>query len=153
MADRIGIMQNGRMVQIGTPAQLYETPANRFVASFLGAANILPCVVGSDGVSVGLPGPGVSIRAERPGRPGPGLLALRSERLRIGAASRVNQIEGVVTGCIYAGDALAVTVRLADGSVLRVKRSLSDGLESARLEPGSPVRVGWQPDACILLPE
>nr|WP_294552102.1 ABC transporter ATP-binding protein [uncultured Rhodopila sp.] len=153
MADRIGVMQNGRMVQIGTPAQLYETPANRFVASFLGAANILSCVVGTDGVSVGLPGLGISVRAERPGKPGPGLLALRSERLRIGSTFRINQIEGVVIGCIYAGDALSVTVRLADGSVLRVKRPLADGLDSARLEPGSPVRVGWQPDACILLPE
>nr|WP_294501377.1 ABC transporter ATP-binding protein [uncultured Rhodopila sp.] len=153
MADRIGVMQNGRMVQIGTPAELYEAPANRFVASFLGAANILSCVVAADGVSVALPGLGVSVRAEQPGAPGPGLLALRSERLRIGGAAQPNQVEGVVTGCVYAGDALAVTVRLADGLVLRVKRSLADGLDSARLEPGSPVRVGWQPDACILLPE
>nr|WP_294527913.1 ABC transporter ATP-binding protein [uncultured Rhodopila sp.] len=153
MADRIGVMQNGRMVQIGTPAQLYETPVNRFVASFLGAANILSCIVGADGVSVGLPALGVSVRAERPGVPGPGLLALRSERLRIGGTVQTNQVEGVVTGCVYAGDALAVMVRLADGSMLRVKRSLADGLDSARLEPGSPVRVGWQPDACILLPE
>jgi putrescine transport system ATP-binding protein len=153
MADRIGVMHNGRMEQVGTPAQLYEAPANRFVASFLGAANILPCVVGADGVSVALPGPGVSVRAERPGAPGPGLLALRSERLRIGGAPEVNQVDAVVTGCIYAGDALAITVRLADGSVLRARRSLADGLDSARLEPGSPVRVGWRPDACILLPE
>ena len=81
------------------------------------------------------------------------MLALRSERLRIGGTVQTNQVEGVVTGCVYAGDALAVMVRLADGSMLRVKRSLADGLDSARLEPGSPVRVGWQPDACILLPE
>jgi hypothetical protein len=80
-------------------------------------------------------------------------LALRAERLCIGGAFHTNQVDGAVTGCVYAGDALAVTVRLADGSVLRVKRSLTDGLASARLEPGSPVRIGWQPDACILLPE
>jgi len=42
MADRLGVMQGGRMVQIGTPADLYEHPANRFVASFLGGANLLP---------------------------------------------------------------------------------------------------------------
>jgi ABC-type Fe3+/spermidine/putrescine transport system ATPase subunit len=153
MADRIGVMQGGGMVQIGTPAELYEAPANRFVASFLGAANIMPCVVAADGVSIGLPGLGVSVRAARPGLPGPGLLALRAERLRIGDTSGLNQLDGVVTGFSYAGDALAVTVRLADGSMLRVKRLLADGLESARLEAGSSVRVGWQPDACILLPE
>jgi len=153
MADRIGVMQNGRMVQIGTPAELYERPANRFVASFLGAANILPCVVAADGVSISLPGQGVSVRAERSGAPGPGLLALRAERLRIAGAAQTNELDGVVAGCIYAGDALVVTVRLADGSILRVKRPLADGVDSALLESGSPVRVGWQPDACILLPE
>jgi hypothetical protein len=93
------------------------------------------------------------VRSERPGAPGPGLLALRAERLRIGGAALANQVEGIVAGCIYAGDALVVTVGLADGAVLRVKRSLGDGVDSARLETGSPVRVGWQPDACILLPE
>ena len=45
MADRIGVMRDGRMAQVGTPAELYEQPADRFVAEFLGAANILPCMV------------------------------------------------------------------------------------------------------------
>jgi hypothetical protein len=84
---------------------------------------------------------------------GRGLLALRAERLRIGGDGAVNQVEGVVTESFYAGDALVVSVRLADGSVLRVKRSLADGLGAALVEPGTSVRVGWQPDACMLLPE
>ena len=45
MADRIGVMQNGRLAQVGTPAEVYERPRNRFVAEFLGAANILPAIV------------------------------------------------------------------------------------------------------------
>jgi putrescine transport system ATP-binding protein len=151
MADRIGIMHNGRMAQVGTPAALYESPANRFVANFLGAANILPCVV--DGNSVVLPRLGVVVRASRTGVTGPGLLALRAERLRIGGEKLPNGVNGVVIEMTYAGDALAVAVRLADGSVLWVKRSLSDGLGAAIVEPGTPVRVGWQPEACMLLPE
>jgi putrescine transport system ATP-binding protein len=150
MADRIGVMRDGRMAQVGTPAALYESPADRFVAAFLGAANILPCVV--DGVSVGLPGLGVSVRSARPGVRGPGLLALRAERLRIGGEPLANAVDGVVIESAYAGDALAVSVRLADGTVLRVKRSLADGLGAALIEPGSNVRVGWQPEACMLLP-
>ena len=59
----------------------------------------------------------------------------------------------MVTDSAYAGDALAVSVRLANGSVLRVKRSLAEGLGAALIEPGTAVRVGWQPDACMLLPE
>jgi hypothetical protein len=59
----------------------------------------------------------------------------------------------VVADSAYAGDALSVSVRLANGSLLRVKRSLADGLGAASVEPGSAVRVGWQPEACMLLPE
>ncbi|MGD0102936.1 MAG: ABC transporter ATP-binding protein [Rhodopila sp.] len=151
MADRIGVMRHGRMAQVGTPAALYEAPADRFVAEFLGAANILPCLV--DGCSVALPALGVVVRAARPGVAGPGLLALRGERLRIGAHDLVNQVDGVVTETAYAGDALVVSVRLADGSVLRVKRSLADGLGAAVVEPGVAVRVGWQREACMLLPQ
>jgi putrescine transport system ATP-binding protein len=151
MADRIGVMRDGRMAQVGTPAALYESPADRFVAEFLGAANILPCIV--DGSSIALPTLGIAIQAARPGVNGPGLLALRAERLRIGEQGLINQIDGEVTASAYAGDALAVSVRLANGSVLRVKRSLADGLDAASVEPGTPVRVGWQPEACMLLPE
>jgi putrescine transport system ATP-binding protein len=151
MADRIGVMRDGRIAQIGTPAGLYESPADRFVAEFLGAANILSCMV--NGSSVALPALGVAIQAAKPGVTGPGLLALRAERLRIGGGEMVNQVEGVVIDSTYAGDTLTVLVRLADGSVLRVKRYLADGLEAALLAPGGAVRVGWQPEACMLLPQ
>jgi len=117
----------------------------------MGVANILPCVV--DGVSVALPTLNVSIRAARPGLTGRGLLALRAERLRIGGVPLPNTVDGIVAESAYAGDALAVSVRLADGTVLRVKRSLADGLGAALIEPGTVVRVGWQPEACMLLSE
>jgi ABC-type Fe3+/spermidine/putrescine transport system ATPase subunit len=151
MADRIGVMQDGRMAQVGTPAALYEAPANRFVAEFLGAANILPCVV--DGTSVLLPGLDVVVQSGALGPKGPGLLGLRAERLRIGDASMINRINGVVTECTYAGDALAISVLLRNGLVMRVRRSLSDGLGAARVAPGTEVTIGWQPEACMLLPE
>ncbi len=157
MADRIGVMRDGRMAQIGTPMALYERPADRFVASFLGAANILPCVVGADGVSVFLPGSRVLVRAAIAGTPGPGLLALRAERLRIRPPREDkqadNQVEGIVADCAYAGETLTLQVRLADGTLLRVVRGLADGLSSAQMEPGTVVTVGWPPSACILLPE
>ena len=152
MADRIGVMRDGRMAQVGTPADLYERPADRFVASFLGAANILPCVIAADGVSVSLPALDAVVRAARPGVPGPGLLALRSERLRIGNATAVNVLEGVVAELAYGGDTLSVSVRLRDGAVLRVVRSLADGLAAGAISVDDVVRVHWQPDACILLP-
>ena len=150
MADRIGVMRDGRMAQVGTPADLYERPANRFVAEFLGAANILPCIV--DGTAVALPALGIVVRTARPFPNGPALLALRAERLRIGGEPLPNAVDGLVTDSSYAGDVLSVSVRLADGTILRVKRPLADGLGSASIAPGSAVRVGWQPEACMLLP-
>ena len=150
VADRIGVMHDGRMAQVGTPADLYEHPATRFVAEFLGAANVLACVV--DGTSVMLPTLGVVVRAARPGVAGPGLLALRAERLRIGGEALPNKFDGVVVESAYAGDALAVSVRLNDGTLIRVQRSLTDGLSAAAVEAGTRVEVGWQPEACMLLP-
>jgi putrescine transport system ATP-binding protein len=153
MADRLGVMRHGHMAQIGTPTDVYEHPANRFVADFLGAANILPCCVASDGVTVHLPALHVTVRAERFGRPGPGLLAIRAERLRIDSLDDPNQLQGVVTECAYAGDTLSATVRLRDGTLLRTVRSLADGLDAASITPDATVSVGWQPSACILLSE
>jgi ABC-type Fe3+/spermidine/putrescine transport system ATPase subunit len=145
MADRIGIMCDGRMAQICTPAELYETPVNRFVAEFLGAANILPCVV--DGTSIFLPSLGITARAATPGMAGPGLLALRAERLRLGDEPLANSIDGVIIQSTYAGDAISVSVRLADGKVLWVKQSLMDRLGAVPINPGETARVSWQPEA------
>jgi hypothetical protein len=64
-----------------------------------------------------------------------------------------NRINGIVIDSTYAGDALAISVRLNNGSVLRVKRSLADGLGPAHVAPGTEVTIGWQPEACMLLPE
>ena len=155
MGDRIGVMRDGRMAQIGTPAELYEGPANRFVAEFLGAANILPCEI--NGTSVALPSLGTVVQAARPGPTGPGLLALRAERLRIGPNAvvddaMVNQVQGIVVDSTYAGNTLTVSVRLPDKTILRVNRSLTDGLRQAAVEPGTAVSVDWQPEACMLLP-
>ncbi|MFL5258007.1 MAG: ABC transporter ATP-binding protein [Rhodopila sp.] len=153
VADHIGVMRDGRMAQVGTPAELYEQPADRFVASFLGAANILPCVVATDGVSVALMAVGAVVRAARPAPAGPGLLALRAERLRLSWNDAPNRLEGNVAEVAYAGEALTVRVRLRDGSLLRVVRGLADGLAAGAVEVGATVQVGWEPSACILLPE
>jgi ABC-type Fe3+/spermidine/putrescine transport system ATPase subunit len=146
MADRIGVMRDGRMVQVGTPAEVYERPASRFVAEFLGAANTLRGVA-SDG-RIDLPGLGsvVALRAT----PGPVLLALRPERLRLGEGGP-NRLAGTLTRSVYAGETMTHTVRLADGSDIRVAQSLHDGLLGAP-EPGTAVVVSWSPEACILLP-
>jgi putrescine transport system ATP-binding protein len=146
MADRIGVMRDGRMIQVGTPSEVYERPNSRYVAEFLGAANILPAVVRSDG-HVELPGLGTVAAAGRAA--GDALLALRPERLRMGDG--VNQLTGVLTASVYAGETLTHTVRLGNGLNVRVTQSLHDGL-TAGPAVGTQVTVSWAPEAGILLP-
>ena len=150
LATRIGVMRDGRLAQVGTPAEVYEHPVDRFVAEFLGAANILPVRVGAGGV-LELAGAGVTIRAAMPVPTGTTLLALRPERLRLDG-SGLNQVSGVLVERAYAGEALTHTVRLGDGTLLRVNEALRDGLAAAATPIGAAVCVSWQPDACILLP-
>jgi ABC-type Fe3+/spermidine/putrescine transport system ATPase subunit len=151
LADRIGVMQNGRLAQIGSPAEVYERPNSRFVAEFLGAANILPAVVHPDGLR--LAGLDVTVHTTTTIAPGPALLALRPERLRIGTSDAPNRLTGIVTERSYAGETLTHTVRLPNDTPVRITQALHDGLTAAQPAIGDAVTVSWHPEACIVLPE
>ena len=155
LATRIGVMQHGRLAQVGTPAKVYERPASRFVAEFLGAANILPATLRRNtpnGAVLELPGLATTIRATGTAPDDTILLALRPERLRLDDPAE-NQLRGIVVERAYAGETLIHTIQLADGTPLRVSSALRDGLHAGEKPIGAAVTVGWQPDACILLPE
>jgi spermidine/putrescine ABC transporter ATP-binding subunit len=156
MADRVGLMRDGRMAQVGTPAEMYERPTSRFVAAFLGAANILPSIVQPDGLHCDLPSLGATAIASVGSVPGPGFLAVRPERLRLEPVTRApapNLLSGEVVGRSYAGESMEWTVRLADGSIVRSVQSLASGLTAASIPPDARVTLSWQPDASILLKE
>ncbi len=123
LADRIVVLEFGTIAQVGSPRELYERPANLFVAQFIGSPkmNILPCSL--DGASYALPG----------GRGGayshggsPAHLGIRPEHITLGAPGE-GQIDGVVDVIEYlgadtfvifdCGAAGQVTVRAADGAV------------------------------------
>ncbi len=148
MADRIGVMRDGRMVQVGTPMAVYERPNCRFSAEFLGAANILPVVVGAGGQAE-LPGLG-AVRVVG-GAPGAMLLALRPERLRLDGGEGGNRLNGVLQASMYGGETLTHSVLLANGAVVRVTQALHDGLTALR-PIGSAATVSWAPEAGVLLP-
>jgi putrescine transport system ATP-binding protein len=152
LADRIGVMQDGRLAQVGSPAEVYERPNSRFVAEFLGAANILPAVAQPDGLLL-LRGLGVAVRTTTTVVPGAAMLALRPERLRIGASHAPNRLTGVVTERSYAGETLTHSVRLPNDMVLRVTQAVHDGLGAVQAAIGDTVTLSWQPDACIVLRE
>jgi spermidine/putrescine ABC transporter ATP-binding subunit len=152
LATRIGVMRDGRLAQVGTPADVYERPNSRFVAEFLGAANILPAVAQADGMRLELPDLGTTVFTSTQATAGPALLAIRPERVRLGRSDGENGLRGVVVDRAYTGESLTHTVRLADGSLMRATRALHDGLVAAEAAIGDCVTLSWQPDACILLP-
>jgi len=153
-------MRDGVLEQIGTPAELYEHPTNRFVAEFLGAANILAATVkevGYRGTFLRLDASPVMIRVGVKAPLGkPVCLALRPERLRLESPNvlqqGMNALDGTVCGIEYRGDALQVSVLLATGAVLRVNHLLTNGLDAAVVEMGAAVRICFAPDAAIVLP-
>ncbi len=148
MADRIGIMQEGRLMQVGTPSEMYERPNTRFVAEFLGAANVLPVAL-HDGC-IRLTATGTPLLAAQP-VPEANWLALRPERVSIGASDAPNRLCGTVVQRAYAGETLTHVVRLADGTLVRSTGTLRDGLNADQANVGDSVTLSWQPEACILL--
>lgn len=145
IATRIGLLHQGRLAQVGTPAEIYERPATRYVAEFMGAANILPAMSGPGGVFLDGIGPVYAPAAP----PGPLHVALRPERLTLGRGG-ANVVSGVVERSAYRGAALEHAVRLPGGPVLLVSQPLVAGLGTP-VPAGSAVDVSWPAEACILL--
>ncbi len=153
MASRIGVMQAGKLAQVGTPADIYEHPTCRYVAEFLGAANILPGTVRETGPNAALLDMGsFLLRAAGPAPLPVGQslhVALRPERLRLGAGLD-NEVTGRVTQVAYRGEALALSVEIPTGQILRVTQPLADGF-GAPPSPGTHVTLSWPASACVLL--
>jgi ABC-type Fe3+/spermidine/putrescine transport system ATPase subunit len=151
MATRIGLLEGGRLAQVGTPTDIYERPVSRSVAAFMGAANILPARVREPGV-LDLPSLGATACANTSGFTGDLYLAIRPERLRLarGSASGPNAVAGQVVESAYRGIVVDHRVRIGADAALLVSQPLADGAGMA-LPPGEPVCVSWLPEACILL--
>ncbi|MFT6291351.1 MAG: spermidine/putrescine transport system ATP-binding protein [Ilumatobacter sp.] len=156
MSDRIAVMSEGRVEQIGTPEEIYNSPATLFVAGFIGSANLLPGEVrGLDGddVVVELTS-GATVRARTSGDhqlDAPVSLMLRPERLRASAEPSANgrSIVGTVTDLVFQGATARLGLRLADGS--EVIATVATGSDLPFLLPGAPVHVEWDPGAAYVL--
>jgi putrescine transport system ATP-binding protein len=127
MADRIGVMSQGRLAQVGTAAEIYEQPATRWVAEFIGDVNLLDGVVAeaSDGLATVTTGAG-PLRAVSTGRLSAGqrvTVAIRPEKFRISSASPAdaarNWLAGEVTDIAYLGDMSLYKVRLDSGDMVK----------------------------------
>jgi spermidine/putrescine ABC transporter ATP-binding subunit len=148
LADRIGVMHDGQLIQVGTPVDVYERPNTRLVAEFLGAANVLPITVRDGCIELSA---GVRVHAASRVQADAVWLAIRPERMTLGASDAPNRLSGVVTQRSYAGETLTHVVRLADGSLVRATTALRQGLTDEQANVGDAVTLSWHPDACIVL--
>jgi spermidine/putrescine ABC transporter ATP-binding subunit len=116
LADRIAVMNQGRIEQLGAPREIYEHPATRFVADFIGASTVLRGrAVAADRVAVAA-GPTLKVGGGRALRVGTEVeLAIRPERVRLAPGPGDNVLDARVEGLVYQGAQTEVTARLDDG--------------------------------------
>jgi len=143
VSDRIAVLHQGRLRQLGTPDALYRKPENRFVAEFVGKMNLLPATrVGENAYRLMS---GETIRVDREG-PAEALVAVRPELVHIGAREGENRITGTVTHRVFLGELNELAVCLSSGESL-----LARGAEIPELPVGETVTLSWPIEATELL--
>jgi ABC-type Fe3+/spermidine/putrescine transport system ATPase subunit len=158
LSDRIAVMKDGKVEQIGSAHDLYERPVTRFVADFVGETNLLKVTVESSGNNLMV----VSSPCVRqiPVPPGLGFktgesvyLSIRPEKIYF--LDEVGNLEcrvsGVVEEVIYMGDVTKYYVRLGEQELLTVKQHNREGIRQR--SRGEQVAMGWSPlNSCVLKP-
>lgn len=158
MSDRIGVMRAGRLEQVGTPSEIYRTPATAYVADFIGAANILdveltqPTQAGGI-VTLDLSGQEITCRALHAAQAGAAKLVVRPEDVTLVAVSAAPSAAHAPAAHIarrqYLGSKTAYSVTLTDGQMLSVDCS-GDGHDTFAI--GDRVAVTTMPAKTLVLP-
>ena len=156
MSDRVGVMSDGRLLQVGTPTQVYEHPANRFVADFIGRTNLLEGVV--EGPTAMRLDSGAVVAVETDLAAGtPAALSVRPEQVRLHgrgeAPDGAPSLDGVILDATYLGHAFVYTVAIGPaagaGTTSGGERTATITARaetgSAALAAGEPVSVAWSP--------
>ncbi|HBO0212580.1 TPA: ABC transporter ATP-binding protein [Pseudomonas aeruginosa] len=133
MSDRIAVMSKGKVLQVGTPSDIYEAPLNRAVADFIGETNFLEGQADADGVRLA---DGQRLAATTPGS-GAVTLAIRPERTELAADG---QLEGVLENIVYVGTDTVYHLNVAGQPGFRVRQQNRDGARCPH-SPGTKVRV------------
>ncbi|HWH75576.1 MAG TPA: ABC transporter ATP-binding protein [Methylibium sp.] len=161
MASRIAVMSEGRVLQVGTPGDLYETPANRFVADFIGNVNLM------DGTLVEDQADHVVVRcADCSHWVGHGItgtegmavcVAVRPEKIRLSRAAPPaghephNRVQGTVKELSYFGSFTVYHLALPSGQVLKVSQSNAERHRDDTLSWGDRAWASWTPSSQVVL--
>lgn len=149
MADRIVVMNNGRIEQAGTPSELYERPATAFVAGFLGVSNLLSgTVTGADKVRLD-DGTEVTVPAGAlDGRTGGVAIGIRPEKIRPDSAEP-NVLAGTVAESAYIGVSTQYIVDTPAGSVSLYVQNDRPGAQG--MAPGQRLTLSWSPQSTFVV--
>ena len=149
LSDRIAVMHGGRIEQLGAPREIYERPATRFVAEFIGASTVLRGrATAPDRVALA-GGEALLVQGVAGLRAGEAVeLAIRPERIRLTREMGENALDGRVTGVVYQGVQTELTVEIGAGQRLLV--FVAEPAPAA-LAPGQAVRLRLPADAFIRL--
>jgi putative spermidine/putrescine transport system ATP-binding protein len=154
LSDRIGILGGGVLQQVGTPAELYRHPANRFVAAFIGQANLFTVKPSGDGHTFQAAGYSLSLRTEAPASSAR-VLMLRPERVRIGAPDAVpsgpNRTRARVLHTHYTGASSRLTLELEGGGEL-IAEVAETALPTQPI-PGAVLDLSWDAGDLVALAE
>jgi putrescine transport system ATP-binding protein len=170
MADRIGVMDSGRLEQVATPRELYEAPRSRWIAEFVGDINIFEGEI-SEGeigtreagrllISTKDAGPIVVTEPRQPMEKLQACVAIRPEKVKLsrrGPASdaehapSINRLEGVVTDVSYLGGLTVYKVKLDTGAIMRSSVANTARLDVDAYSAGHRVVAWFTPDDCMVL--
>lgn len=139
MSDRIAVMSSGNILQVGAPRDIYDTPANRFVADFIGETNFIKgkiTAIDNGTASLALPA-GATLSAPSPGNARSGdeiTVMVRPEHARLASAERGEQaiLSGLLANIIYLGTDTYFNVKLADGEIFTVRQQNRPGEQSTQ---------------------
>jgi putrescine transport system ATP-binding protein len=167
LGQRLGVMNHGRIAQVGTPADIYESPATRFVADFIGSVNMFEGKVsdeGTDFVRIRCGELGCEVRAERTvtcARGATVWTAIRPEKITIGrqppatdpAATEDNAVPGTVREIAYMGDMSIYLVQIDSGKLLRVTLPNTTRGADRPLSREERVWLSWHGSSPVVLTE
>jgi putrescine transport system ATP-binding protein len=161
LASRIAVMDKGQVVQVGTPAEIYEFPRSRFVADFVGTTNffestVISCEPGL--VRVQCAETGCELLVDDSGSFSAGQrvwVALRPEKARLAkepvSAARINQLRGIVWELGYLGNRSTYQIKTTSGKVVTVFAQNERRTSQAAIDWSDEVFVSWSADAAVLL--
>jgi spermidine/putrescine transport system ATP-binding protein len=149
MSDRVAVMDSGRVLQLGTPSEIYDTPANRFVAGFIGASNIMTGTLRGQGAAcaVELEGGGVLQVAEAGAQDGERVdVMVRPEHLGVAPQGASGpSLEVTLENVVFVGSDLHLYGRLPGGTAVHALHRHVRGDAASGFSPGQILRLGYAP--------